>query len=120
LEQAHYSEKHVGIRDAEKKVEKWFPLFLSAAALFKKNINFNENQYLLSFAHAPNDDNFWHCELFIKDQETGEKIPRDIKYKKARYRLLAEHVLGQYVTKAICPKSEVIPFRRVDFDKMLK
>jgi hypothetical protein len=53
------------------------------------------------------------------DEKTGEKIPRDVKQRKAHYKLLAEHIFGQFITNAICKRAEVKPFSRSDFDEVL-
>jgi hypothetical protein len=116
----YYSERHTGLRDTMKSAEKWFQLFLRADALCKKHIDFNGEIYLLSFSHSPNEDNFWHYLLWTMDKKTGEKIPKDVKQKKAHYRLLAEHIFGQFITKAICNRAEVTPFSRSDFDELLR
>ena len=111
----YYNEKHIGKR----KKGVCFPLFLQASKLYRQPIDYynDDVQYELSFSHNPTCKNYWHYQLFTIDNAKN-KIPRDTK--KARYRNLAKHIIRVYIKKAVCHKSEVLPFQRCDFDKKIK
>jgi hypothetical protein len=109
----YYSEKHIGIR----KAGIFYPLFLRTNRLYEQSIFYEGNSFVLSFLHYPTNENYWHFQLYTTDN-TGRKIPRDTK--KKREKNLAKFIVGEYVKEAICPKSEVVPFRRSYFDKRIR
>jgi hypothetical protein len=84
-----------------------FPLYLKARTLYNRSINYNEEQFILSFSHRPTRANYWHFQLWTKNEKTGEYIPRE----KKRLKNLAKHILEQYIINAICPQSETIKFK---------
>ena len=109
----YYNEKHIGKR----KQGVFYPLFLQVRKLYGQAINYNNEHYELSFSHCPTCNNYWHFQLFTIDN-ANNKIPRDTK--KTRYKRLAEHIIQEKIIKAVCQKSEVVPFQRHDFDKKIK
>jgi hypothetical protein len=109
----YFNEKHIGIR----KPGRFFPLFLRVNKLYKRSILYENEYYTLSFFHSPNETNYWHFQLDTVDS-TNKKIPRDTG--KAREKRLAKFIIREYIKKAICKKSEVIPFQRLDFDRKIK
>lgn len=120
----YYAEDHVGIRvDDPSLYESWspdlpdlstqniafsckalFPLYLSAENFYQKTIQFNNEPFLLSFSHKPTRVNYWHFQLWTQDAN-GNYIARGKK------KILAKHILEQYVVRAICPKSEIKKFQ---------
>jgi len=109
----YYNEKHLGIRN---KIF-CFPLYLKANMLYNKQMSYNNESYVLSFTHIPEKLNYWHFQLYIVDSENN-KIPRNTG--KPKDKKLAEFVFRQYIKKAICQKSETIPFKHHYFDKVIK
>jgi hypothetical protein len=90
----------------------FFPLFLCAEKLYQKQIDLEDmdgrsTHYLLSFSHKPTRINYWHFQLYTKDDEDNY-IPRDKGNSRLKY--LAKHILEQYVIKAICSESDVRKF----------
>ncbi|MDR3301425.1 MAG: hypothetical protein LBT01_02690, partial [Spirochaetaceae bacterium] len=61
--------------------------------------------------------NYWHFQLFTKDN-AGNIIPRN--KSNARSKHLAKYVLENIMLKAMCQTTDVKPFRRDDFDKVLE
>jgi hypothetical protein len=130
----YYYEGHCGIRSTDSSLNSYwnnempdipvadieyervtmFPLFLSAVKLYKKSIDFNGEEFTSSFFHKPVRVNYWHFQLFTKDNN-GAVIPRD--RNNSRTNQLAKRVLENIVIQAICPKTETKPFRRDDFDR---
>ena len=104
----YYNEKHIGIRK-----QGVFPLFLKAKKLYEQSILYENEHYVLSFYHCPTDENYWHFQLYTVDSDNN-KIPRNTK--KSRDKNLAKLIIREYIKKAICQKSEVVPFQRSDFD----
>jgi hypothetical protein len=100
--------------------DKKCPLFLKAELLYLQSVDYNNNNYTLSFSHCPTRQNYWHFQLFTKD-EAGVIIPRDSKNKSQnkRNKKIARYILSEYVKAAICPPEVVKPFRRADFDAIL-
>jgi hypothetical protein len=89
-----------------------FPLFLCAEKLYQKQIDLEDmdgrsTHYLLSFSHKPTRINYWHFQLYTKDDEDNY-IPRDKRNSRLKY--LAKHIFEQYVIKAICSESDVRKF----------
>jgi hypothetical protein len=128
----YYREAHTGIRPACKSLNTaWdnsvdipaedipytqadmFPLFLSAAKLYKRPIDFSGEKLVSSFSHRPTRINYWHFQLFTQD-DTGKVIPRN--QDNSRLRHLAKHILENIVIPAICPITEVKGFQRIEFD----
>jgi hypothetical protein len=127
-----YNESHIGIRPAKQFNKSWtndmpdifisdisfsrknlFPLYLKAEILYQKMIEHEDAngkiiQYQLSFSHKPTCANFWHFQLFTKDSK-GNYIPR--KKDSSSIKRLARHIMEQFVIKAVCRKSEIIPFK---------
>lgn len=109
----YYNEKHVGIRNKSFS----FPLFFKANKLYNMPIIYDDESYLLSFSHVPEKCNYWHFQLYTVDSAQN-RIPRNTR--KPKDRKLAEFVFRQFIKKAICQKSEAIPFKHRDFDKVIK
>lgn len=109
----YFNEKHIGIR----KPGRFFPLFLRVNELYKRSIQYENELYILSFSHCPNTANYWHFQLNTVDS-SNIRIPRDAR--KSREKNLAKLIIREYIKKAICTKSEVIPFQRRDFDRKIK
>ena len=109
----YYNEKHIGIR----KSGVFYPLFLQAKKLYKQSIYFENEHYVLSFSHYPTCKNYWHFQLYTLDSDNNE-IPRNTR--KTRDKKLARFIIREHIKKAICQKSEVVPFQRRDFDKRIK
>lgn len=109
----YFNEKHIGIR----KPGRFFPLFLQVNELYRRSIQYDNEHYILSFSHCPDLTNYWHFQLYTVDS-TNQKIPRDTK--KTREKNLAKFIIREYIKKAISKKSEVIPFKRQDFDRKIK
>ena len=132
----YYTEKHTGIRvddatlyadwtndlqelrdvDIAFSQEKACPLFLAAAKLDRQKIDYNGETYILSFSHKPTRVNYWHFELWVKDN-TGNRIPRDKSNAHTRY--LAKSILEYIVAEAVLLKASVNIFRRSDFDETI-
>ena len=90
-----------------------FTLFLYTDKLYQKKIDVEDingqvTHYLLSFSHKPTRINYWHFQLYTKDNE-GNYIPRG--KSNSRLKHLAKHILEQYVIKAICLKSDIKKFQ---------
>jgi hypothetical protein len=97
--------------------ENVYPLFLRAGKLDRQEIDFNGEQYLLSFSHKPSRVNYWHCELWSQDS-AGNRIPRDKSNAHTKY--LAKSLLEYIATEAACSKSDAKRFKREDFDAIEK
>jgi hypothetical protein len=129
----YYDERHCGIRVNDKTLiadwteeqlelavetiqftqESVWPLFLAAKKLDRQVIDFNGEEYLLSFSHKPTRVNYWHFELWIKDS-SGARIPRDKRSAHTRY--LAKSLLEYIIVEAVISKVDAMPFTRADFD----
>ena len=105
--------KTVDIKFSQK--EAW-PLFLAAAKLDRQEIDFNGELYILSFSHKPTRVNFWHFELWVKD-DAGNRIPRDRINAHTKY--LAKSILEHIIAEAVISKTDISLFRRADFDKSI-
>ena len=132
----YYEDRHVGIRvgdttlyaDWNKELpeliaddilfiqEKAFPLYLAAAKLDRQEVDFNGKTHILSFSHKPTRVNYWHFELWVKD-ETGNRIPRDKSNAHTKY--LAKSLLEYIISEAVLSKASVNTFNRSDFDNIL-
>jgi hypothetical protein len=131
----YYNETHVGMRIDDKtwyndwdntiakvktsdivyKKQVWFPLFLQAIKLYKQEIEFEGDNYILSFKHKPSRANYWHFQLCTKNNATNDCIQRDKGNKR-----LAKHLFERVITQAIyCDKSAIVPFQHDCFDKVL-
>ena len=129
----YYEDRHIGIRvsdttlyaDWNKELpelvaddilfiqEKAFPLYLAAAKLDRQEIDFNGKLHILSFSHKPTRVNYWHFELWVKD-ETGNRIPRDKSNSQTKY--LAKSILEYIISEAVLLKTSVNAFKRSDFE----
>ena len=109
----YFKEKHIGLR----KPGRFFPLFLRVNELYRQAIRYEDENYILSFSHCPDPTNYWHFQLNTVDS-SNQKIPRDAR--KTREKNLAKFIIREYIKKAICKKSEVISFKRPDFDRKIK
>ena len=105
--------KTVDIKFSQK--EAW-PLFLAAAKLDRQEIDFNGELYILSFSHKPTRVNFWHFELWVKD-DAGNRIPRDRSNAHTKY--LAKSILEYIIAEAVISNTDVNLFRRTDFDQSI-
>jgi hypothetical protein len=132
----YYDERHCGIRVSDTSLyaawtkdkeelaaknilftqETAWPLFLAVKNLDRQVIDFNGADHLLSFSHKPPRVNYWHFELWIKDN-AGEKIPRDKSNAHTKY--LAKSLLEYIVSEAVISKADMKPFKRDDFDNAL-
>ena len=128
----YYEEHHAGIRvndaalyaDWNKDIpdlravdimfsqKKAWPLFLAAAKLDRQEIDFNGEMYILSFSHKPTKVNYWHFELWVKD-DIGNRIPRDRSNAHTKY--LAKSILEYIIAEAVVTKTYVKFFKRADF-----
>ena len=120
----YYTEEHIGIRvddaslyadwdnemqelnskDIRFTQEKTYPLFLSASKLNQQEIDFNGEMYTLSFSHKPTRVNYWHFELWVKDNAEN-RIPRN--KSSARIKYLAKSILEYIITEAVLFKDSV-------------
>jgi hypothetical protein len=91
-----------------------FPLFLSTTKLYAQPINFSGEKFMSSFLHKPTRINYWHFQLFTRDDK-GKVIPRD--KDRSRLKHLAKHILENIVIPAICPKTAIKRFQKIDFDR---
>jgi len=128
----YYNEQHLGIRVKETALyadwnselpelrideiqffqEKTFPLYISAIKLDWQEVNFNGETYILSFSHKPTRVNYWHFELWVKDN-SGNRIPKDKSNTHTKY--LAKSILEYIISEAVLFKDSVKAFRRSDF-----
>jgi hypothetical protein len=92
--------------------ESAWPLFLAAKKLDRQMIDFNGENYLLSFSHKPTRVNYWHFELWVKD-DTRARIPKDKNNAHTRY--LAKSLLEYIIAEAVISKAEARPFEHPDF-----
>jgi hypothetical protein len=124
----YYDERHCGIRVDDKTLyadwtkdqpellaetiqftqESAWPLFLAAKKLDRQLINFNGEEYVLSFSHKPTRVNYWHFELWVKDR-AGARIPRGKRNAHTRY--LAKSLLEYIIAEAVISKAEARPFK---------
>ena len=129
----YYTEQHIGIRVVDTALysdwtndlpellaeritfsqEKAYPLFLAAEILDQQEIDYNGENYILSFSHKPTRVNYWHFELWVKDS-TGNRIPRD--KSSAHIRYLAKSILEFIIAEAVLLKTSARLFRRSDFE----
>jgi hypothetical protein len=93
--------------------EKVWPLFLIAAKLDQQEIDFNGELYILSFSHRPTRVNYWHFELWVKDND-GNRIPRERSNAHTKY--LAKSILEYVIAEAVLSKTAITPFKRADFE----
>jgi hypothetical protein len=132
----YYDERHIGIRvddaalytDWEKNQSELqakdirftqkiaYPLFFAASKLDCQEIDYNGETHTLSFSHRPTRVNYWHFELWIKDN-TGNRIPRDKRNTHAKY--LAKAILEYIAAKAVSSRADAYPFKRSDFDNAI-
>jgi hypothetical protein len=84
-----------------------FPLFLSAARLYERPVDFSDEKFVVSFLHKPTRANYWHFQLFTQDDK-GNVMPRN--KDNSRLNRLAKHILENIVIPAICPKGAVKKF----------
>ena len=106
----YYNEEHLGIRNQTQ----CFPLYLQANILYERQIYFKDEYFMLSFYHFPTSDNYWHFQLYTLDNN-NIKIPRNTK--KTHDKNLAKFIAREYIKKAVCSKTDVMPFHRSDFEK---
>jgi hypothetical protein len=129
----YYNKDHIGIRQTDKGLNnawnneipdisaedisytQWpmFPLFLSTTKLYEQPVDFSGEKFVSSFLHKPTIANYWHFQLFTKDDE-GKVIPRD--KDSPRLKRLAKHVLENIIIPAICLETTIKRFQRADFD----
>jgi hypothetical protein len=129
----YYDERHIGIRvddtalyaDWEKNQPELkakdiqftqkiaYPLFFATSKLDCQEIDYNGEAHTLSFSHRPTRVNYWHFELWIKDN-AGNRIPRDKSNVHTKY--LAKSILEYIVAEAVSSKADTKPFKRLDFD----
>ena len=113
----YYNDTHVGIRAKDDTpTQLWFQLFLRADRLYNRTLDFFGENFLFSFSHKPTESNYWHFQLWTQDKQ-GNVVPRD--KSNNRLKKLAKHLLENVVLEAVCPKSDVKPFQRDDFDKAI-
>jgi hypothetical protein len=133
----YYREDHLGIRARDDSLNTYWnngmpdipaedieytqpsmsPLFLSAAKLYGRPVDFSGDKFVSSFFHKPTRINYWHFQLFTQD-DTGMLIPRN--NKSPRLKRLAKHILENIVIPAICrQKTAVKGFQRDDFDGII-
>jgi hypothetical protein len=108
-------QEELAAKDIQYTQETVWQFFLSAQKLNQQIIDFNGNDYLLSFSHKPTRVNYWHFELWVKDN-AGEKIPRNKSNAHTKY--LAKSILEYIIAEAIVFQSDVKPFKRDDFEKV--
>ena len=101
--------KAADIKFSQKEV---WPLFLAAAKLNWQEIEFNGELYILSFSHKPTRVNYWHFELWVRD-DAGNRIPRDRSNAHTKY--LAKSILEYTLAEAVISKTVVNLFKRAEF-----
>lgn len=129
----YYNDQHIGIkaddadlnsywnnnmpelkaRDIMFTQKKAYPLFLAAEKLNMQEVDFNGETHIISFSHKPTRVNYWHFELWVKDN-AGDRIPRDKSNTHTKY--LAKSILEYIIAEAIINKNSVVLFKRSDFD----
>jgi hypothetical protein len=93
--------------------ENAYPLFLAASRLNQQEIEYNGEAHTLSFSHKPTRVNYWHFELWVKDN-SGNCIPRDKSNIRIKY--LAKSILEYILAESVIFKSAVKPFKSLDFE----
>jgi hypothetical protein len=93
-----------------------YPLFFAASKLDCQEIDYNGKTHTLSFSHRPTRVNYWHFELWIKDN-AGNRIPRDKSNAHTKY--LAKAILEYIIVEAVSYKTDIKPFKRLDFDNTI-
>ena len=98
-------------------IETGFPLFLRASTIYEKHINFENENYYLSFWHKPTIANYWHFQLFTHDSD-GQHLPREPKpgekesrTEEKKLKRLAVIVLEYIISQAICSEKEAIKYQ---------
>jgi hypothetical protein len=129
----YYEDQHIGIRvndvslyaywnkelpeliadDIQFFKEKAFPLYLATIKLDRQEIDFNGEMYILSFSHKPTRINYWHFELWVKDND-GNHIPKE--KSNAHTKHLAKSILEYIISEAVLLKTSVNVFKRSDFE----
>jgi len=129
----YYKEQHIGIRadntafytDWNKDMpvlktnvikysqEKAYPLFLAASKIDNQKIDFNGETHTFSFSHKPTQINFWHFELWVKDNN-GNRIPRNKSNAHTKY--LVKSILEYIIANAIIFKESVNLFKHSEFE----
>jgi len=109
----YYNKRHLGLRNRNH----CFPLFLKADKLYSQSISLDDELFVLSFEHIPEDRNYWHFQLYTVDSDNN-RIPRNTRRSKDKN--LAKHIFRRFLKNAICQESEVITFQCQNFDKVLR